>query len=138
MKSVPSPSSSHVQDEKKWSLADGGQRKQSNVFPQRFITFIYINDLQVNHLKLSPADRIIFYKLPRFHSIVFTLLSCQIHFQAKTTTKKNQNKTHKQTKKPTRNPSELDSGKASAGRSQQERVSPGSWGAHDIVSDVQC
>lgn len=99
MKSVPSPSSSHVQDEKKWSLADGGQRKQSNVFPQRFITFIYINDLQVNHLKLSPADRIIFYKLPRFHSIVFTLLSCQIHFQTKknktklTSKQKNQHET---------------------------------------------
>lgn len=69
----------------------GKKENKVRFSPKGLFAFTYRNDLLVNHLKFSPADRIIiFHKLPRLHSIFFTSLSCQIHSQAK-----NQNKTSK-------------------------------------------
>lgn len=49
----------------------GKKENKIRFSPKGLFAFTYRNDLLVNHLKFSPADRIIiFHKLPRLHSFL--------------------------------------------------------------------
>lgn len=86
----------------------GERRKQDNVFsPKGLLDFPYVSNFKVNHLKLSPTDRMIFHKLAGFYSISV------LHFPVRWISRQKKKRT---TQKTTQTPSELDSGKVLAGR----------------------